>query len=107
MIIFVIKEIREEQDVSIMKLSLLTGISRTYLHNLEINKRTNPTIKNLLKIANALNVNIKSLFYSELDIDSLKKEMYERINKFGLDSKEVLEISHIIDLLNIIKMERL
>lgn len=59
----------------------------------------NPTLHVLESIANVLNVNIKKLFYSELDVEELREEMYHRIEVFGLDSKEVYEISQIIDLL--------
>lgn len=59
----------------------------------------NPTLHVLESIANVLNVNIKKLFYSELDVEELREEMYRRIEVFGLDSKEVYEISQIIDLL--------
>ena len=59
----------------------------------------NPTLHVLESIANVLNVNVKKLFYSELDVEELREEMYRRIEVFGLDSKEVYEISQIIDLL--------
>ena len=36
----------------------------------------------------------------------LKKEMYKRIDKYGLDSKEVLEISQTIDLLINVDMNK-
>lgn len=57
-------------------------------------------------IANALNVKVDDLFYSELDIDSLKEEMYKKIDEFGLNSQEVREISQILDLLINIKMNK-
>ena len=84
----------------------MTGISRGYLFDLENNRKFNPTLFILRKIAEELEVNIKDLFYSLDDIDNLKEEMYRRINVYGLDSKEVLEISQIIDLLINIKMKR-
>lgn len=106
MIIFVIKMLRENKNISQYKLSQMTDISRTYLRNLENNKKCNPSIYILSLIAEALEVNVKDLFYSELDIKSLKKEMYHRIDKYGLDSKEVMEISQIIDLLINVKMKK-
>lgn len=105
MVIFNIKKIREKKNITIYKLSKITGLSRTYIRNLENNKNVNPTINSLFSISNALNVDIKDLFYTIFDIENLKKEMYERINKYGLDSKEVLEISQLIDLLVNIKMK--
>lgn len=99
MFIFTIKSIREKQGISLRKLSKITNISRAYLYDLENNRKTNPTLDKLYNISIALNVNIKDLFYSQLDIKALKKIMNSKINKFGIDSNEVLEISQLIDLL--------
>lgn len=99
MLVFNIKNIRLKKGISIYKLSQLSGISRINIRNLENNRSFNPTLKTLEKIANALNVNIKDLFFTNLDIEILRKELHNRINKYGLNSKETLEISQIIDLL--------
>lgn len=106
MIIFRIKEIRISKNISLKRLSEQTDISRAYLYDLENNRRVNPTLRILTDIAEVLKVNVKELFYTSLDIDNLKEEMYKRIDKFGINSKEVLEISQIIDLLINIKMRR-
>lgn len=106
MFVFVIKELRKNKNISQYKLSQMTDISRTYLRNLENNKKCNPSMHILSLIAEALEVNIKDLFYTEADINILKKEMYRRINKYGLSSKEAMEISQIIDLLVNIKMKK-
>jgi len=99
MYVFVIKLLRRSKNITLYKLSQVTGISRTYLRELENNNVFNPTMKILDKIANALDVTIKDLFYYDNDVNKLKEEMYNRIEVFGLDSKEVYEISQIIDLL--------
>lgn len=67
MIVFKIKEIRETKNITLYYLSKNTSISRTYLRALENNKKSNPTIQTLYKIALALDVNLKDLFYSEFD----------------------------------------
>ena len=103
--IFVIKMLRTSKNITLYKLSKETGLSRTYLRNLENNKTFNPTLRVLEKIANALNVNIKQLFYSLNEIEPLRKEMYRRINIYGLGSKEVMEVSQIIDLLINVKFK--
>lgn len=99
MYVFVIKLLRRSKNITLYKLSQVTGISRTYLRELENNNVFNPTMKVLDKIANALDVTIKDLFYYDNDVNKLKEEMYRRIEVLGLDSKEVYEISQIIDLL--------
>lgn len=103
MYIFVIKEIRTKAKCSIKSLSEKTGLSRAYLYDLEHNRRINPTLQSLLKIASALNVNVKDLFYTRFDIEDLRKEMYKRIKKFGLESEEALEVSQLLDLVLNIK----
>ena len=104
MYIFAIKPLRKSRNISLYELSNLTGVSRTYLRNLENNKSFNPTLFILDKIAEALNVTIKDLFYYDADIEDLREKMNIRIEKFGIHSKEVLEISQIIDLLVNVKM---
>ena len=95
-----------EKKISLNSLSKLTGLSRGYLFDLENNRRFNPTLDTLFKISSALNVNIKELFYSEADIEVLRKKMHRKINKYGINSKEALEISQVIDLLINIKMDK-
>lgn len=108
MVIFNIKNLRKNQNISLYQLSIDSGLSRTYLRDLENNKMFNPSIETLSKIATALDVNIKDLFYTTLDIEDLRKEMHNRIDTYGLDSKEVLEVSQIIDLLlNVKRREEL
>ena len=106
MFVFVIKNIRLKKGLTIYQLSKITEINRSYLTQLENNKKFNPSLETIYKIATALNVKVDDLFYSELDIETLKEEMYKRIDEFGLNSKEVLEISQIIDLLINIEMNK-
>lgn len=106
MFVFVIRNVRKKKNLSLYRLMKITGLSYSYLSELENNKVFNPTLATMYKIANALEVKIDDLFYSELDIDNLKKEMYRRIDQYGLGSKEVMEVSQIIDLLINVKMKK-
>lgn len=106
MFVFVVKNVREKKNISLYKLMKKTGLSYSYLSELENNKVFNPTLRTMYKIAKALEVKVDDLFYSELDIDNLKEEMYHRIDVYGIDSKEVLEVSQVIDLLINIKMKK-
>ena len=105
MYIFVIKEIREKNKISINELSKMAGVSRAYLYDLEHNRRINPTLDILLKISAALNVNVKDLFYTRLDIETLRNKMHESIDKNGIDAEETIEISQLLDLVLNIKNE--
>lgn len=106
MYVFAIKPIRKKKNLTLYELSKRTGISRTYLRNIENNKTFNPTMFILKKISEALEVEIKDLFYSPYEVETLKKEMYRRIDEYGLGSKEVMEVSQIIDLLINVKMKK-
>ena len=105
MIVFRIKEIRMNKGITAYSLSKDANISRSFLSELENNKRTNVSLQLLLKIANILEVNVKDLFYTKCDIDYLKEEMYKSINDNGINAKETLQISQLIDLLINIKMQ--
>lgn len=107
MYIFVIKSIRKKKNISLNELSNITKITKSYLSSIENNKRFNISLDKLYKIADALNVNVKSLFYTALDIENLRKELHYRIDKYGIDSKQVLEISQTIDLLVNLKLKEL
>lgn len=105
MFVFVIKNIRERKNLTIYKLSKMTGINRSYLTQLENNKKFNPSLKTMYSIARALEVKVDDLFCTELDIETLKEEMYRRIDLYGLGSKEVMEVSQVIDLLINVKLK--
>lgn len=105
MYIFVVKEIRENKKISIRELSKKTNLSRSYLSELENNKKLNPTLQSLIKIANALEVNVKDLFYTRLDIEYLRNKMHKSIDENGINADETIEISQLLDLVLNIKDE--
>lgn len=55
---------RKEKDLTLVQLQKLSGISKSCLNNIETG-RTSPTLKQLEKIAIALDVRITDLFESE------------------------------------------
>lgn len=55
---------RSSKNVTLVKLSGLTGISKSTLNNIE-NGRVSPTIKQLETIAKALGVRISDLYESQ------------------------------------------
>ena len=65
---FNIRRIREEEELSQEKLATLAGLHRAYIGQIERGEK-NIGLKNLEKIAKALNVSIKVL----LDISAIDK----------------------------------
>lgn len=56
-----IKELRISRKISQRKLAALAGISNTYLSDIEVG-RTNPSLKTMEKLAEALEIQLKDLF---------------------------------------------
>ena len=56
-----IRRIRIEKKISIVQLSVESGISRSHLFYIET-KRTSPSLDTLAKIAKAMNLHIKDFF---------------------------------------------
>lgn len=106
MFIFVIKKIRNQKRMKLNELCLKTKLSRSYLTKLENNHLNTCSLETLKKISDAIEVNIKDLFYTTDDIEDLKEELNEIVDEHGLDSEEGLEMSRLIDLLiNIMNKE--
>ena len=99
MFVFIIKKIRKEKNITRYGLSKSTGLGRGYLMQLEDGKKNNPSLKTLYKIAYALNVNIKDLFYTKFDINDLKEELYKSIDEKGITHEDTIKISQLIDLI--------
>ncbi|QEK11655.1 helix-turn-helix transcriptional regulator [Crassaminicella thermophila] len=57
-----IKEIRERRGFSIRQLSELSGISKTYIAELERGTKKNASMKVLCRLAKALDVHVSVLF---------------------------------------------
>ena len=58
-----IKQIREENGMTLEKLASLAGISQGYLCHLERGKRKNPSIEVMSNISNALGKSITEVFF--------------------------------------------
>jgi len=56
-----IRELRKEKDLTQEGLSLITDLDRTYLASVEVGDR-NISIKNLEKIASALDISLSDFF---------------------------------------------
>ena len=56
-----VKALRKEKDLSLEKLSELTGIKKQTLHSIENYSTRNPSFPNLEKIASALNITVNDL----------------------------------------------
>ncbi len=63
-VIVLLKQIREERRISLEELAKLSGISKSHLSYIERQEKE-PTLTILVKIAKALNIDIKDLYKVE------------------------------------------
>lgn len=97
MFIFLIEEIRKEKNMTQSELSKKTGISRSYIAELESSTKVNVSFETIYKIAQALEVEISKIFVAVSDIEEARIMLYDSMNEKGINSKEALKISRLID----------
>ena len=61
MVSFKLKEVMKEKNISIRRLSIISGVSRAYIGMLIENKDANPTLNTMVALAGALQVPIADL----------------------------------------------
>lgn len=58
-----LKRKRKDLELSVYDLAEMTGLSPTYISNLENEQKTNPSKETMEKIADSLNSTVPELFY--------------------------------------------
>lgn len=77
-----IKEIRKRKGLSQQELARLSGISQTYISQLEHEENRNPSVEILSKISEALDLPYPVLAFLTLDYDDIatnKRDAYKKI----------------------------
>lgn len=75
-----IKRIRELKDLGLNELARKANMNASYLSAIEQNKKTNPSVKTLEKIATALDVFSEEFFRNEMMV-SEDMEYYEAVHE--------------------------
>ncbi|GKU82880.1 helix-turn-helix domain-containing protein [Niallia sp. NCCP-28] len=58
-----IQSLRKRKGLSITRLSIITGVSKSYISYIERNKQKNPSLVILLKLSKALEIDLQELVY--------------------------------------------
>lgn len=101
-----IKEIRKRRGLSLSELSERTGISKSYISNIERNLHQNPSIQILNKIALILNVELEELLIPEESLNnksSIDREWLEFIYELknsGIKKEHIQEYKTVIEFIN-------
>jgi transcriptional regulator with XRE-family HTH domain len=84
-----IKTIRQQRGINQTSLAELSGITQTYLSQIESNQKE-PNISTLRSIADQLNVPLPILFFLSLDDNDIKPEKRIAFNHLGPSIKSMI-----------------
>jgi XRE family transcriptional regulator, master regulator for biofilm formation len=97
-----IYELRRNRGLSLSELSERSGISKSYLSNIERDVHKNPSIQILEKISDVLNVDLMNLLVPGYSLGNLSpdKELYDfvtELKKTGIEKENIQEYKQLID----------
>jgi XRE family transcriptional regulator of biofilm formation len=98
-----ISALRKQRGLTLSQLSERTGVSKSYLSNIERNLKQNPSIHVMEKIANVLKVDLKALL--KIAADAEIKQQYEKewmdfindLQRSGIDKERIHEYKIVIE----------
>ena len=97
MIIYLIREIRKLKGIKLKELSEITGLSISYLSEIENNKDCNPSILTIIKIAKALDKRLDDIYFVDDELDSLKRAINTYVEVYGIQDVKTIELSYKIN----------
>lgn len=98
-----LNKLLDERNWTYYKLSKITGISRTTVENLVKGKRKSTSHENLLKFADAFNINISELLEEEFIAVQEKQlgedyiEVLKSAKEKGIDPQKLRDLIQLID----------
>lgn len=100
MILYIIKEKREELGLSLETLSKLSGIGAKRLFEIENNNIQTLEVKEINKIAKALNTKTTELYYTLTDYERVRESFEKAIEEEGINSYRARKLNVILDKLH-------
>jgi XRE family transcriptional regulator of biofilm formation len=99
-----ISTIRKQRGLTLSELAVRTGISKSYLSNIERNLKQNPSIQVIEKIALVLKVDLKILLKIAADAEKKQLEsewldLTDELRKTGMDKEKLQEYKILIEFL--------
>ena len=85
-----IKNFRQQQNISVNKLADLAGISQSYLRDIELNNK-NPTVTTLSLICDALKLSLADFFNAYCGQSSSVNALIEEIYRLNPEQRKLLE----------------
>lgn len=100
MILYIIKEVREELGIKLETLSKLSGINAKRLFEIENNNIQTLEVKEINKIAKALNTKTTELYYTLTDYERVRENFEKAIEEEGINSYRARKLNVILDKLH-------
>lgn len=100
MILYIIKEVREELGIKLETLSKLSGINAKRLFEIENNNIQTLEVKEIDKIAKALNTKTIELYYTIADYEKVREEFEKAVEEEGINSYRTRKLNVILDKLH-------
>lgn len=85
-----VKTIRERKGISVYKLAKTSGISSTYLYEVEMGKKQ-PTVEIISRICDALDISLADFFAESKENIELRPTTYKLIEKIATLSEESIK----------------
>ncbi|KQX51989.1 helix-turn-helix domain-containing protein [Paenibacillus sp. LMG 31458] len=98
-----ISSIRKQRGYTLSELSERTGISKSYLSNIERNLKQNPSIHVMEKIALVLKVDLKTLLKIAADVETSQQldqewmDFISDLKQSGIDKERIHEFKILIE----------
>lgn len=97
MLVFLIKELRCIKKITLNQLKNQTGLSISYLSEIENNKVKNPSLISIVKIAKALDLNLDELYFVDSEIEELKRALDIYVEAYGIKDERTIKFSQFIN----------
>lgn len=97
-----IYNLRKKRGLSLSELSFRSGVSKSYLSNIERNLNKNPSIQILEKISGVLEIELKELITGAkqgfiLEIDKEWIDFIQELEALGINKEQIQEYKTLIE----------
>lgn len=85
-----ITELREQYGYTINSLSYLTGVSQSYLRDLELGNKNNPSVEIIYIICERLGISLRDFFDLNPSDETVEDPLSLKIHQLNKDQRETL-----------------
>lgn len=85
-----IRNLREQYGYTVNSLSYLTGISQSYLRDLEWGHKNNPSVEIIYVICERLGISLKDFFDLDVPVKTEEDPLNLKINQLNIEQRNAL-----------------